>query len=36
MDWTGAAHTKSCGYALLGIPAMVGTGTGREALGFLK
>ncbi|KAK4404817.1 putative inactive purple acid phosphatase 16 [Sesamum angolense] len=36
MDWTGAAHTRSSGYALLVIPVTVGMETGQEELEFWK
>lgn len=29
MDWTGVAHTRSCGSAMQGTPAMVGMGIGQ-------
>jgi len=32
MDWTGAAHTTSFGYVLLGIPVTVVMETGLEEL----
>ena len=36
MDWTGAAHTRSYGCAMLGILATVAMEIGQEALGFWK
>lgn len=36
MDWTGAAPTRSCGYALPGILGMVAMAIGLEARELLR
>lgn len=36
MDWTGAAHTRNYGYAMLGTLAMGATGIGLEELELWK